>query len=112
MKLWNQTIFISIAENFSAVNDVEFHVFPCFKHLFKHLPKQRRLTEEETENVNHLLNLQVNKKKLQQEISKSGKIVTLRDLSNIAAKNRKKTENSFTCIIDTLKDKYGNKIFF
>ena len=81
------------------------------QNLFKHLPKQRRLTEEETENVNYLLDLQCNKKKLQQDMSKSGKVLTLRDLSNIAAKKKRNTHSNLTTIIDTLKDKYGFVLF-
>ena len=44
------------------------------------------------------MSMQVNKKMLQQELSKTtGKAVTLRDLTNLAAKNKKNLHNDLIC---------------
>lgn len=55
--------------------------------MFKHAPKQRRLIAEEESNAKKFMQLKANKKLLQQDIiENAGKIVTLRNLSNVAAK--------------------------
>ena len=48
------------------------------------MPRQRHLNTEESKKVKSLLHVQANKKLVQQYISQaSGKVVTLKDLSNI-----------------------------
>jgi len=48
------------------------------------LPKQRKLDEASKSNARELLKLKVNKKLLQEHLScTSGKVVTLKDISNI-----------------------------
>ena len=54
--------------------------------MYDHLPRQRHLDSEESETVKSLLRVQANKKLVQQHISQaSGKVVTLKDLSNVCA---------------------------
>ena len=55
--------------------------------IFDRLPKQRRLTQQDRKEVQSLSQMKVNKKLLQQHISnKTGKRVTLKDISNIQGK--------------------------
>ena len=55
--------------------------------IFARLPKQRRLTQQDRKEVQSLSQMKVNKKLLQQHISnKTGKRVTLKDISNIQGK--------------------------
>ena len=52
---------------------------------FEHLPRQRKLDEQAAEQAKKMLQLKANKKLLQQHIhNKCGKIVTLKDLHNLA----------------------------
>ena len=52
--------------------------------MFQHLPSQRQLTTSEKAEAQELLALKANKKLVQQHLSKStGKIITLKDLSNV-----------------------------
>ena len=52
--------------------------------MYDHLPRQRHLDSEESETVKSLLRVQANKKLVQQHISQaSGKVMTLKDLSNV-----------------------------
>ena len=54
--------------------------------MYDHLPRQRHLDSEESETVKSLLRVQANKKLVQQHISQAlGKVVTLKDLSNVRA---------------------------
>ena len=55
--------------------------------IFDRLPKQRRLTQQDRKEVQSLSQMKVNKKLLQQHISnKTGKRVTLKDISSIQGK--------------------------
>ncbi|XP_065646094.1 uncharacterized protein LOC136076688 [Hydra vulgaris] len=76
--------------------------------LYKHLPNQRKLPDYAIEKAKELMHLKPNKKLLQKELIKStGKIITLRDLSNIAAlSNKVENRNDITTFVTTLKDKY------
>ena len=52
--------------------------------IYDHLPRQQKLTPSERNEAAELLKLRVNNKLLQQHLSQStGKIVTLKDISNI-----------------------------
>ena len=52
--------------------------------VYAHLPKQRRLDEASRSEAIQLLELKVNKKLFQQHLSSSkGKVVTLKDISNL-----------------------------
>ena len=62
--------------------------------MFKHFPKQRHIDDELADGVEDMLKTRSNKKLLQDHIRmKSDKIVTLRDLSNYAAKLKPKSKN-------------------
>ncbi|XP_065678283.1 zinc finger SWIM domain-containing protein 1-like [Hydra vulgaris] len=58
------------------------------------------------------MHLKPNKKLLQKELIKStGKIITLRDLSNIAALSKKvESRNDITTFVTTLKEKYNANV--
>ena len=54
------------------------------KEIFDHLPKQRKLGQEQKWEACLLLKVKVNKKLLQQHLSSTtGKVVTLKDIANI-----------------------------
>ena len=74
------------------------HTFICFvKEIFSHLPKQRKLAHEEKIEARALLQLKVNKKLLQQHLrTTTGKVVTLKDISNI------QSEVNADCNLDAL----------
>ena len=76
--------------------------------LFKHLPHQRTLSTEEKNKASRLIGLRVNKKLLQQELTQdSGKIILLKDLTNLASLGRSQTRNNLDATFTLLKDKYG-----
>ena len=77
--------------------------------VYQHLPKQRRLEREEKEKIRDLLHLKVNKKLLQQNMTEStGKVITLRDISNVpTGKCPKQDRNNLEAIITKLKDIEG-----
>jgi len=59
--------------------------------LYSHLPNQRKITPENKATVLELMDLKANKKMIQHKImNESGKIVTLKDLSNIHTTGSKK----------------------
>ena len=64
--------------------------------MYDHLPRQRQLNSEESTKVKSLLRVQANKKLVQQHISHaSGKVVTLKDLSNVQSQmNLKSTRDN------------------
>ncbi|XP_065645990.1 uncharacterized protein LOC136076621 isoform X3 [Hydra vulgaris] len=103
--------------NFKASEDGQFLVLHTMNNthnhevseiLYKHLPNQRKLPDYAIEKAKELMHLKPNKKLLQKELIKStGKIITLRDLSNIAASSNKvENRNDITTFVTTLKDKY------
>ena len=75
------------------------------------MPKQRRLTEEDKENVVQMVELKSNKKLLQNHIkSATGKNIILKDLHNLAAKIKQTTAgaNQYEDLIKEMK-KYPSK---
>ena len=80
--------------------------------IFEHLPHQRRLDENEKKEVSELLSLKVNKKLLQQHISGSaGKVVMLKDISNIQVRLREKSDrNDIDALLQKLKSVEGKPI--
>ncbi|XP_047145569.2 uncharacterized protein LOC124818598 [Hydra vulgaris] len=80
--------------------------------FYKHLPNQRRLPDYAIAKAETLLGLKANKKLLQRELlNETGKMITLRDLSNIAASAHKSdTRNDITAFITTLKEKYNANV--
>ena len=77
--------------------------------MFKHLPQQRALPEDMKNMVEHLIKLKVNKKLRQQKLSvESGKIVTLKDISNLVTRiNAAKKCNDLQNTINNLQNQYG-----
>lgn len=69
----------------------ETHNHEISKILYSHLPNQRKITPENKAIVIELMDMKANKKLIQDKIMKeSGKIVTLKDLSNIRTTAGKK----------------------
>ncbi len=55
-----------------------------FQAIYEHLPRQRQLDDSEKIEAEGMLRMKVNKKMLQQHLSvKTGKVVTLKDITNI-----------------------------
>ena len=77
--------------------------------LFKHLPRQRSLPTEAKEKAAKLLQMNVNKKQLQQQlVQETGNVVLLKDLTNIASTTRHgKSRNDVDVTVDTLMKRYG-----
>ena len=69
------------------------HDHEILRSLYDHLPSERKLKDKEKENVSEMLQVNANKKRIQQHISQStGKVVLLKDIHNIKTeKNHKKT---------------------
>lgn len=82
------------------------HEIPT-EEMFKYLPKQRKLSNEDKNSAIRLLKLKVNKKLLQAHLVKqTGKAVFLKDLSNLQT-CLSNTDNSIKEIIDLLMNKYN-----
>ena len=74
--------------------------------MYDHLPEQRRLSEKDKNKARELLSLRANKKLIQKKIQEeAGKIVTLRDLSNLA-KGVKSNSNDLHEAVSLLQKKY------
>lgn len=74
-----------------------------------HLPQQRRLEIGEKNDIEELLKLKLNKKLLQQHMSAStGKVVTLKDISNVQTGLRSKSDkNDLNALVTKLKSIEG-----
>lgn len=88
------------------------HSHNLSKDLYEHLPRQRRLTEDLREHSKDVLRLKANTKMLQQEIeSTTGHPVTLKDIANLRAETKKKTNsNDLEEVIQYLKSKDGSVV--
>ncbi|CAI6358456.1 unnamed protein product [Macrosiphum euphorbiae] len=99
----------------------ETHNHETSKILYSHLPNQRKITPENKAIVIELMDMKANKKLIQEKIMKeSGKIVTLKDLSNIrttagnhCSKNDltevvTKLKSKFNCTVEVSIDEYNN----
>jgi len=73
------------------------------------LPWQRKLNSSVKEEAKVMLQMKVNKKLLQQHLScSSGKVVTLRDLTNVQAElNASNTGNSLDALVMRLRQLEG-----
>ena len=77
--------------------------------LYNQLPCQRKLSKDDQEHAKHLLSLKANKKMVKDEMSaKSGKVIILKDLSNLMRRNDKDTRNDLTAAVKLLTEKHGN----
>ena len=76
---------------------------------YKHYPKNRKVDPVDKEYAKELLGLDVNRKKLQNDLmKKTGKFVSNRDLSNIAQSIKKgSTRNDLDATIQMLRQDYN-----
>ncbi|XP_065894026.1 uncharacterized protein [Dysidea avara] len=89
------------------------HNHEVSKAIYDHLPRQRKLTPSERNEAAELLKLRVNNKLLQQHLSQStGKIVTLKDISNIKHSIRKMDGNDLEKLSSYLKAIEGSTVEF
>ncbi|XP_065901369.1 uncharacterized protein [Dysidea avara] len=89
------------------------HNHEVSKAIYDHLPRQRKLTPSERNEAAELLTLRVNNKLLQQHLSQStGKIVTLKDISNIKHSIRKMDGNDLEKLSSYLKAIEGSTVEF
>ena len=77
--------------------------------MFDHLPKNRALTNDAKAKAAKLLEIKGNKKMIQQQLSsETGKVVLLKDLTNLSASLKKgKTRNDLDATVKMLMEKYG-----
>ena len=81
----------------------------CPQAVYDHLPRQRQLSEDVKKEAEGLLRMKVNKKLLQQHLSHtSGKVVTLKDITNIQTGFSKPDENNLESVVSTLRKIEGN----
>ena len=98
-------------ENTNMVNIilVVFFLFTFVKELFRQLPQQRKLTNVEKEKAKQLLQLKANKKMVKDDLqSSTGKVVLLKDLSNLITKTKSEsTRNNLEVAVKQLTEKHG-----
>ena len=74
-----------------------------------HLPRQRALTKEQKEKARKLLEMKANKKLVQEHlVNKTGKVILLKDLSNIVSKGNER--NDIAAAVTKLMDMYGASV--
>ncbi|KAL1492861.1 hypothetical protein ABEB36_011039 [Hypothenemus hampei] len=83
------------------------HEIPTIE-IFKQLPKQRRLTDDNKTNIRNLMKLKVNKKLLEAHlIQQTGNVILLKDLSNIhMLSSSNGIKNGIQEIMEILTNKY------
>ena len=88
-------------------------VIMCTKEIFDHLPKQRKLGQERKREASSLLTMKVNKKLLQQHLSSTtGKVVTLKDISNIQSEvNRANSDSDLDALVTRLRANEGSSTY-
>ncbi|CAI6358791.1 unnamed protein product [Macrosiphum euphorbiae] len=79
------------------------------KTLFNHLPNQRKINPQNKTEVLELMELRANKKLIQHTMQlKTGKIITLKDLSNIIYTTGKtNSDSSLDEIVQQLRNKHN-----
>ena len=86
------------------------HNHTISKEAYRMNYRQRQMNEETKKKAAHLMKLQVNKKLLQDALQKeTGKVILLKDLSNIAAKYKEKPQ-SFQQVIQNLQEQHGCEV--
>lgn len=82
------------------------------EHLFRHLPQQRRLPPDLQTKAASMLQLRANKKLLREQLEvQSNKAVTLRDLSNLAARKKQGcSRNDLEATVKLLQNKYASTV--
>src|SRR6218665_1829560 len=78
---------------------------PISRELFWHLPQQRRLDPEDLEQAKMLISVRANAKLMQQHLqNSSGKVILLKDISNIGYHLRKQSmPNNLTEVVKQLQ---------
>ena len=80
-------VYLSLSSDGQALEVMrvnEGHNHALTKQLYAHLPRQRAVSQEVRKDIKDALNLKANKKLLQHKLEqKSGKKITLKDISNI-----------------------------
>ena len=72
--------------------------------IYDHLPRQRQLNQSEKKNAQELIKLKVNKKLLQQHLSETtGKVVTLKDITNMQTSSQNPKNSSVEELVTRLK---------
>ena len=76
-----------------------------FQAIYDHLPRQRKVDDCQQREAQNLLQMPVNKKLLQQHMNeKTGKIVTLKDISNIQTRmNSHADRNDINSLVTRLR---------
>lgn len=77
--------------------------------MFRHLPHQRKLSLGEQEKAKELLAIKANKKMIKDKLEKqTGKVVTLKDLSNIMTQSKfESNRNNLELAVKQLCEKHG-----
>lgn len=89
----------------------EEHSHPLHKTIYDHLPRQRRICPDTQNEVKAAFKLKANKKLLQQHLQQTtGKVITLKDLSNIRQHAKKEyNHNDLEHILDYLKHQENSR---
>lgn len=76
---------------------------------FVHSARERKLAPDNRKRAEELMRLQANKKLVQHQLApEMGKVILLKDLSNIATNMKKGNEkNNIPSLVKTLTDLYG-----
>ena len=90
-----------------------FHVSLLFHNRqvsFQHLPRQRKLDDKEKQEAKGMLRLKANKKLIQSHLVQgTGKVVTLKDIHNLASEDRRKEApvNDLQALVNEMKKSPG-----
>ena len=88
----------------------EGHNHALTKQLYAHLPRQRAVSQEVRKDIKDALNLKANKKLLQHKLEqKSGKNITLKDISNIQQRTPSENDqNNLEIVTNLLRQQQGS----
>lgn len=100
---------VALSTSLTCITNLPFNVvFFFFKALFLRLPQSRSLPDPVRQEVAELLALSANKKLVKRKVQKErGKVVLLKDLSNIRSANKPTTRNDLEKTVHLLQDTYG-----
>ncbi|KAK8772097.1 hypothetical protein V5799_024660 [Amblyomma americanum] len=95
-------------EHLEVMSSHTEHNHPISQAIYEQLPKQRALPEAVKVEVRQLMQLKANKKLLKQKIQQdTGKVVLLKDLSNLASSLKPATRNDLDQTVHLLQKDYG-----
>ena len=99
-------VYLSLASDGQALEVMrvnEGHNHALTKQLYAHLPRQRAVSEKVGKDIKGALNLKANKKLLQHKLEqKSGKKITLKDISNIQQRTPSENDQNNLEIVTNL----------